>query len=210
MFSKIRSKVWILASIICVAVMFFLISSQRSRAVGIPDTLEASEIMAAMARAYEVLETPVDTLDFNKLSEVLIDHSDYQRELDSATQVKLRTQIGETLGQTAVENFGYLTAMRAKRTYQLKGVQLLKAATEKAKAENRELMPEEWQELAKQNGGEYPAMPIGNAGTPTKELIYSSIEIDGDKARVTYDDLVKIRTAILVRIDERWYVAGIF
>lgn len=124
-----QQKTWLLVTLFAsVAVTFFLVSGQQSSAADIPDTAEAREVMAAMTRAYQLLDAPADTLDINQLSEVFIDHPDYLRELDSETQTKLQTQISEILSPAAAQNFGYLTAIKSKKVHRQNGIQLLKSA----------------------------------------------------------------------------------
>jgi len=81
---------------------------------------------------------------------------------------------------------------------------------ERAKAENRELTQEEMNEIAKQNHGTIPALS-DLSGPPFKRVLqYFSLQIHGDTARAVYDEGVTGRTAILVRVDDKWYVVGIF
>jgi hypothetical protein len=100
--------------------------------------------------------------------------------------------------------------MKAKRLLQQRGGKLLKTAMEKAKLENRELTPGEWQALAKQNGGMPPGLPNPHPDTLAQRFTYESLEIDGDKAHLRYENGVSIKNALLVRIKGHWYVAGIF
>ncbi len=210
MFTKMLSKLLLLVGIVCMGIIVFLVFGQRSKATNIPDTPETREIMATMQRAYEVLTIAHDTEDVNKLSEVFIDDPDFLRAIGPERQTQLQTYIREILGSTASENFGYLTAMKNKITHRLQGEKLLKAALEKAKSENRELTPMEWQKLAEQNHGERPSLPNLEFANNKRQFLYKSLEIDGDTARAVYDEGVVTRRAILKRINGCWFVAGIF
>jgi hypothetical protein len=69
-------------------------------------------------------------------------------------------------------------------------------------------------QLTEQNYGMEPYLPdqsVQGASTPfVRELKIVTINIEGDKAEVLFDDMVTNRRAILVRLAQRWYVAGIF
>ncbi|RIK43396.1 MAG: hypothetical protein DCC55_05930 [Chloroflexi bacterium] len=168
----------------------------------------------ALENAISVLDIPAEQLDFNQLSEVLINHLTYQAELPSDELMALLQYTSEIQGEAATNNFGFLTAMRTKRMNQQHGARLLRAALEKARIEGRELTPEEWKELTEQNYGMQPYLPPDSSegqSTPfVRQLLYLDIKVDGDQAEIKFDSGVKNQRAILVRIDGRWYVAGIF
>jgi len=117
-------------------------------------------------------------------------------------------------GEAALKDFGYLTSMITKRMNQQYGARLLRTAQEKAKAENRAVTQEEMRQLTEQNYGLEPYLPdqdVQAQSTPFKRVLtYLSVKVEGDKAELRLDDRVKNRKAILVRVDGRWYVAGIF
>jgi len=117
-------------------------------------------------------------------------------------------------GEAALKDFGYLTSMITKRMNQQHGARLLRTAQEKAKAENRAVTQEEMRQLTEQNYGLEPYLPdqdVQAQSTPFKRVLtYLSVKVEGDKAELRLDDRVKNRKAILVRVDGRWYVAGIF
>jgi hypothetical protein len=178
----------------------------------VPDTDESHAIMAAIQHAYDALSTAYATGDMNVLADAFVDHPDFRREIGWAREAELRSYINKITGPKAAQDFGYLTAIKNKLTHRLEGEKLLRSAMAKAKTENRELSEAEWQTLIKQNHGERPSLP--DPGLPSKRVIqpeqYFSIEINGDKARATYDEGVTGKTAILILIDGRWYVAVIF
>lgn len=210
MIKQALSKLFVTMIVIGVVMMAGALLVLRSSAADAPDPTQVEEIQHVMTRAYQLLDTPFDRLNLDQLSEVFIDHPDYVNELDTATQAKLQSQITEVLERDASHQWGYLTAITSQITYRQRGINLLRSALAKAASERRELSEEEWQDLTRQNGGHRPALPNLDLVDNQRELIYKSVEIDGDKARVVHDDGITYRTAILVRIDGRWYVAGIF
>ena len=79
---------------------------------------------------------------------------------------------------------------------------------DKAKINNHSLTEEEMEELTKQNYSEQPYLP--DSSLPGRfPLEYVSITIDNDKAYVRYDDGPALQDAILIRVNGRWFVAGI-
>lgn len=209
MLKKHWLQIILVGGFLCLSLMLFF-SNQRSKANTIPDTPETKAVMEAMTRAYELLDTPIASLDIEQLSEIFVDHPDYLKEINEDTQIELQAQIQEFLGPESAKSVGYLTSLKAKRVFQKQGEEMLRKALASASAEKRELTEAEWQELARKNHGLQPSLSDTPSVINKRELKYFSIEITGDKAKAQYDEGVTGRTAILVQIDGRWYVAGIF
>lgn len=193
---------------LCVAGMFFHASGVWPYRPA--NEVEAKEIRAAVHHAYDRLAVANETGNLAVLDDALIDHGSFLQAIGPERQQQLQNSIREILGLDVGSHFGYLTAMRNKMTLRLQGRKLLLEAM--AKAQQRELTSEELQVLQKQNHGEMPTLP--NPNLPATRVIaheqYQSIEISGDQARAYYDDGIRYETALLVRINGRWYVAGIF
>jgi hypothetical protein len=195
-------------------VIFLLTYRQQSHAANIPDTPESREVITALESAIRVLDIPAEQLDFNELSTVLINHPLYQTELPPDELSALLEYTSKIQGAAALEDFGFLTAMRTKRLNQQHGAELLRAALKRAEMEDRELTADEWQELTEQNYGIQPylppASPEGQSTPFVRPLIYLALKINENQAEIKFDTGVKQQRAVLVRIDGRWYVAGIF
>jgi len=186
---------------------YSFVQNRESRTADIP---EAHEIIATIERAYALLDTPVELLDFDEFDAVFIDHPDYLKEISAQRRTALHEQITEQLGAEAAQTFGYRTSMKSKRIADKNRIIQVRSAMERAKAENRELTQAELDEIAKQNQGTIPALSDLSAPPFVRKLEYFSLKIDGDTARAVYDEGVTGLTAILKRIDGKWYVAGIF
>lgn len=210
MFTKkhFRTKLFVITCI--VGAMLILIVNKQSTAADIPDTSEAHEIIATIERAYALLDTPVELLNFDEFDAVFIDHPDYLKEISEDRRTALQEQITEQLGAEAAQTFGYRTSMKSKRIADRNRIIEVRAMMDRAKAENRELTQEELNEIAKNNHGTIPALSDLSAPPFVRKLEYFSLKIDGDTARAIYDEGVTGRTAILKQIDGKWYVAGIF
>lgn len=187
-------------------VVMFSLSAQSPQArayPGVPDTPDAKQIMAVMDRAYQLIGHASQSFDVSEFPAVFVDTADYQ------ITDEQREAIAATLGVPAsdVGNVGYLTAMQLKYESMGKGANLLREAMKKAKAENRQLSSTELQELAKANHGQLPS--LGSPVTSKTVLTFESIQIEGERAIVRYDDGAALQEAILVKINGRWLIASI-
>lgn len=176
--------------------------------INLPANAEEQAVTDALEKAYEVLDIPFDQLNLSQLSEVFIDHPYYLEQLSAEEIASLQLYTIKIQGKDALDNFGYLTSMRTKRMHQQRGAELLKTAEARAFKENREVTPEEFKVLKEMNHGREPWIP-GHEPFQRK-LQYFSLNIEDDKAMVKYDEGVTGRTAVLVKVDGQWYVAGIF
>ena len=197
------NRIWLLAVVLLIG--FGIVSSQTYHAkanAGIPDTPDAKQIMAVMDRAYQLIGHASQTFDASEFPSVFIDTEDYK------FTDKQKELLSEVLGASIAEvkSTGYLTAMQAQYISRGQGADLLRAALDKAKSENRKLTAEEFQEIAKANHGQLPS--LGNVVTTKTELTFESIEISGNKAVVRYDDGAALQEAILVK-EARWFIASI-
>ncbi len=202
---KIRIQVPVLMAVVCFGVALFLLLTYSARATATPDTPDTREIMAVMQQAYTLMRaTPVRTLDIKEFAHVFTDTSDFK------FSPGWKTYLGDMLDPTATQKAGYLSAMQTKWSHLQQGDKLLNAAMSKAKAEQRNLTPEEWQALTKQNHNvPPPVLHDEDLATVKLELKYESIEVNDDKAVVRYDDGAALQEAILRKINGRWFIADI-
>ncbi len=169
---------------------------------GVPDTPEARQIQATINRAYELMAIAARTFDVSEFPTVFVDTPDYE------LSDRQREAISQMLGPKAVENAGYLTAMQAYYIAWGEGATRLDKALEKAEAEHRQITADEMQETVKANGGRVPTLARQDPISKTK-LKFESIEINGNKAIVRYDDGAALQEAVLVKIKGQWFIAGI-
>lgn len=176
---------------------------QANASPGIPNSPDAQQIMAVMDRAYQLIGHASQSFDVSEFSAVFVDTDDYE------ITDEQRDAIAATLGVpiSDVGNIGYLTAMQLKYVSMGQGASLLREAMKKAKAENRQLSPADLQELAKANHGKLPS--LGSPVTKKTVLTFESIEIEGDRASVRYDDGAALQEAILVKVNGKWLIASI-
>lgn len=169
---------------------------------GVPDTPEARQIQATMNRAYELMAIAARTFDVSEFPTVFVDTPDYE------LSDRQRKAVGQVLGSRAIEDAGYLTAMQAYYIAWGEGAAHLERALEKAEIEHRPITVDEMQEIAEANGGRVPALARQDPISEVK-LEFESIEINGDRAIVRYDDGAALQEAVLVKIKGQWFIAGI-
>src|SRR5689334_22675494 len=128
----------VIATVVILGATFSALQSTQAKAApGVPNTPEARQIMAVMERAYQIIGIASQTFDVSEFSSVSIDTPDYKLTAQQAEAV------AGVLGKTVEKNSGYLMAMQAHYISLGQGASLLKAALDRAKAENRELTAQE-------------------------------------------------------------------
>lgn len=161
------------------------------------------EIMNTLEKGYSALAYASETSDVSQLAEVFLDNSDYKPSDD------VKKNVEEIFGEDVSNKAGYLTSMQAKYLSRGKALKDIQTAMDKAKAENRTLTKEEFQQVIKNNNGVIP--PNGYVKSPSgkTQLNYDKIQINGDKAIVYYDDGAAYQKATLTWTNEKWYITNI-
>jgi hypothetical protein len=189
--------------VLVIAVLIGFQTFKANASNGLKDTPDTQEIMKAMEKGYDAIHYASQTNDPTKLSEIFVDTEDYKPSKD------VKDDIEKIYGFGVAEKAGYLTAMETKYIIRGKVDKKMKATLEKAKAENRKISKEEWQEIIKENGGYAPPSMIYNDPDTKTQLTYKKIEISDDKATVYYDDQAAYQKATLVRINNKWFISNI-
>ncbi len=199
------NKVFLLSVIVLAAGFVFLLSKTKPAQAnsGIPDTPDTRQIMAVIDRAYQIMTHASRTFDVSEFPSVFIDTEDYK--LKDQQKQAVAYIFGADIANA--ENTGYLTAMQAQYISMGQGAELLRVALDKAKAENRNLTTDEFQEVVISNHGQMPAS--GVTIDIKTNLVFQSIDITVDRAIVRYDDGAALQDAILVRKAGQWLIASI-
>jgi hypothetical protein len=203
---KKKVSLIIFISIVLVGLIMSFLSANASNAAQ-----DKQDVQAALEKFYSVLNDVTSTYDVAKFSDILLDTGDCRPDEET------RQFIEQTMGKDAAANAGYLTAMQAKYIARGKATKLLENATEKAKAENRELTQDEKQQVMDANGGIFPPTTIKPSSTISpdsslskkKALNFMSIEVIGDWGKIKYDTSQALQEATLARKNGRWFVACI-
>lgn len=184
-------------------VIFMLVSQTAASDVRAGYHPSYDEITGVIDKTYDIFATPVEEIDIDRFSEVLIDTPDFRLTAEQ------QTYIGQILGNDAISRAGYLTAIQARHAHLQHGVRLLKAAQEKADAEGRLVSAEELETIRVQNYGAYPPSlePLDHIGKKP-QIRYLSIEASGDLAMVVYDSGTALQEAILRRVGGQWFIAS--
>jgi hypothetical protein len=198
----LKSRILIPMAVVAIIAFATVVSQTRSAKAdpGIPDSADAKQIMATVERAYRLFNSAGRTGDVSEFPAVFTDTADYP--YTDALRQQMATEFG--VEAKDVQGAGYLTAIMARYVAQGRAAQQLQAALAKARAENREITTEELQQVAASNQGILPPYVLDAKTT----LTYESIEIDGDRATVRYDDEAALQEAILVRLNGNWLIAS--
>lgn len=164
---------------------------------------ENQEIMKTIENGYSAIAYAAETTDVSLLPEVFLDTADYKPSDD------VKKNVEQIFGDEIANNAGYLTSMQAKYLARGKAEKYMNAAIEKAKAENRELTKQEFQQVIIDSNGVIP--PDGYYKSPTgkTQLSFERIEISGDKATVYYDDGAAYQKATLLKVNGKWFITNI-
>lgn len=177
-----------------------------------PTAPAAQEVEAALERAYVAIDHAFLSRDVTRLSPAIIDHPVYRWMLGWRKTSKLRAYIFTVLGPEAAQDFGYLTAMQNKITHRIHGDRLLREKLAKEHRSITEITPAELIALKGKNYGVEPSLIEEPSSTVPLDSVeqYYTIRICRNKAYVSYSDYIIGRSAILLRLEGQWYVAGIF
>lgn len=200
MFRRKVFSIGLRISVLIICLLGVSLSRQPSFAAAPSDSLAANEVKATIEKYFALLSTPIEQLDITRFREVLRDTSDYKltppREAD-------HRKLGDL---SKMQSAGYLTAMQAQSANMKQGETLRQLATAKAKTENREVTPQEWQEMTKQNNGIMPSFIYQGDAANKLPLRYDAITIDGDKAVVRLDDGAALQELILRKVNDHWFI----
>ena len=166
----------------------------------IPDTPEAQQIMDTIKKAYDIETEGAYTFDFSKFPTVFI--NDPRFPVDPGTLQVIR----EMTNNPSLDTAGWLDYKMAYHSWARDSILYTEAVFAKAKAENRELTPEERASLTDSYGRSAPA----RISRPTRNnpVIFKSMKINKDVAYVIVDDGPYLAELALVLVNGNWYIAG--
>jgi hypothetical protein len=168
---------------------------------GIPQTKDAELIQEVVNKSYDVEAVAARTFDLSSFSSIFVND---QRggELSSSTIDFIQS----VSGVYSPKYFGYLDYKIAYYSWWKSGALKLEAIQTKALEEKRGLTEDEIKSLIDDRGR--MVMPRSQGVQTSTELQFVSIEIEGDKAIVIFDDRLRTNQMILVKIKDQWYIAG--
>ena len=175
----------------------------QSTAQGIPNTPETQEITSTLTRFYELLDVPIAKLDVTQFSEVLLDSEEHQ------LTGRRKEYLDQTGYVTSSPRAGYLTAMQLNYAQMRQIEHQRSVLVQKAQAENRQITAAEWEELTGANNGKAVPFIYQNESPQRTQLLIQSITIDGERAVVRYDDQAALQEAVLIYVDDQWFVVDL-
>ncbi len=174
----------------------------RRSLLSMPDTSDCKAIAAIVTQFYALLDAPAETIEASEFAQILIDAPTFP-----LTDGQ-RAFLTQTMGFKSIAQIGYLTYMQTEHRYQQQGQQLLTKALATAGNESRDVTIEEWAAIKQQNNGQLPPAPSDSSGAKT-EVEIESIQFDGTQATVRYNTQSAYREAIMTKVENRWYIAGV-
>lgn len=165
-----------------------------------PNTPQAKEIIRAIEKAYDVEARAAYTFDFSKFSEVFINDPHYLMDPEWLEIVR------ELSRNPSLESAGWLDYKMAYQSSRRDAILHSEAVHAKAKAENRDLTPEERKSLNDPLGQPAPA----RSKSPVRkvQVAYLSLEVNDDVAVVTLIRGIYYSEVTLVMVDYHWYIAN--
>lgn len=167
----------------------------------IPDTPEAKEVMKTVEKAYDIEADALYTFDLKKFPTVFINDPHYP--VSDGTLETIR----ELTNNPSLESAGWLDYKLAYYSWISSATLHSESVRSKAKAENRELTDDEKKSLVDSKGRIAPA----RAENPTRKqkLIFLSVDITGDIAKVILNDGPTTIELTLVFVEKNWYIAAL-
>lgn len=188
--------------ILLLLVLIASVSVSGSRAhEGLLQTEDSKLIREVINKSYDVEAHAAKTFDLSSFPLVFVND---QRggELSLSTKDFIRSVSDNSSSMP----FGYLDYKIAYYTWWKMGAHKLEALRTKAVQEKRALTENELMTLIDEKGR--LAMPRSQSSDISTELLFISIEIEGDRAIATFDDGLKTNQMILVKMNSNWYIAG--
>jgi hypothetical protein len=196
-----KSKVWVLAICVILAVLLLVLSQSLKAYSGVPDTENARQIQDTIVKSYQIEDAAARDFDTSLFPTVFV-NDPRGGELSPSTIDLVRDY-----NKDATSNYiGYLDSKLAYYSWWEQGALRLEELWAKAAQEGRHLTREEMNSLM-DSGGRLAA-PRLQGPVPTPEIRFISISVKGDLAIATFDDGGRTIEMTLVKINGQWYIAG--
>jgi hypothetical protein len=203
---EIKHKRFLLPGVIllitAVAVFSYQLCKSPGKAQeGIPQTQDARDIQEVIQKSYDLEGMAGRTFDTSSFKDVFI--NDPRFELDPST-VKFITDVTH---EPIKDKYGYLDYKLAYFNWWKEGAEKLEEYWAKAKEEGRQTFTEEeTKSLVDENFR--AAAPRLQGDFEPNVLHFFSIDIHDDIAAATFDDGPRTVKMTLVKVKDRWLIAG--
>lgn len=200
----LKKRVIVLTVAVMLVIMIF--SLRHSPSVGrteqgIPQNKHAEQILDVIKRSYEIEAKAGRIFDTTLFDKVFI--NDYRGGELSPSTVDF---IINVTGDVSKVNYGYLDYKLAYYSWWNSGAVKYEEIKAKADKEERSLTREEMASLVDKKGR--IAVPRLKGDYVPNQLTFISMDIQEDTATVVFDDGPRTNQMIMVKVDNKWYVAG--
>lgn len=180
---------------------FGLFKHSEKAQEGIPQTQDARDIQEVIQKSYDLEGMAGRTFDTSSFKDVFI--NDPRFELDPST-VKFITDV---TNEPIKDKYGYLDYKLAYFNWWKEGALKIERYRAKAKEEGRQsLTEEETKSLMDENGR--AAAPRLQGDFEPNVLYFFTIDVHDDIATATFDDGPRTVKMTLVKVKDKWLIAG--
>jgi len=165
------------------------------------DTEEAKQIQEVIAKSYEIEAIAANTFDTSLFSSVFVNDPRGGSLSESTNEF-----IKSVTTNNASENLGYLDYKLAYYNWWKQGALKFEQLQTKATQEGRSITKDELKTLIDEHGR--LAIPRSQISSQDQTLKFLSLSINGEIASVIFDDGPRTNKMIVVKIKDKWYIAG--
>ena len=200
-----KNKVFIGAGffvIVVILVSFGLITSKGKAQVGVPQTTDALQIQEVIKKSYELEALAGRNFDLSSFQDVFI--NDPRGGVLSSNTIGF---VNDVTTEPKKPSYGYLDYKIAYYSWWKNGATKIEGLQAKAEKENRpSLSKDELNSLVDNKGRMAMGRMQGNY-VPSN-LVFSSIDIQGEVAVAIFDDGPRTNQMTLVKVNNKWLIAG--
>jgi hypothetical protein len=200
----LKQRVITLAVVVVIVIVIF--SLRHSPSVGraeqgIPQDTDAEQIKEVIKKRYEIEAKAGRTFDTTLFDSVFINDA-RGGELSPSTVDFIVSVTDDAIKS----NYGYLDYKLAYYSWWKSGATKFEELKAKADNEKRGITREELASLIDKKGR--MAMPRLKGNFVPNQLNFISVEIQGGQATVVFDDGPRTNQMVMIRVDNKWYIAG--
>jgi len=187
---------------IVASVTFLLLASTGKAQEGVPQTKDALQIQEVIKKSYELEALAGKTFDTSFFQDVFI--NDPRGGNLSNSTIEFITDVTK---ESKKPNYGYLDYKLTYYAWWKDGAKKIEGLMDYAKKENRQALTKNEMKSLIDNKGRIAMGRLKGNYIPVS-LIFFSMEIQDEIAMVIFDDGPRTNQMTLVRVDNKWFIAG--
>ncbi len=172
----------------------------------IPDTPDSMQVQETIQLSYEIEAQVAHTFDDSLYPTIYV--NDSRGGKITGTNLNLIQSMRNDYSLTE-DSVGFLDYKVAYNAWREKGALLVEQVWAKAKSEGRDYLTEDEAKSLMDPSGRVAQPRLPPSVKFTTNLTFISISIDGEVAKAVFDDGAQTQEMLLVKIDGKWYIAGL-